>query len=80
MTATATKDHPHVRASHQCPLCHRTKNAGLVTCWECYHAHELKYGNPFAEDLIDKTEAKLAQPFELESHHRHYDRTSTDPI
>ena len=49
-------DHPKVRASTTCPLCHGQKATGLVVCWSCYSKRRLKYGNPNAEATIDRAE------------------------
>jgi len=52
-------DHPYVRSSEVCPLCHGSKQPGLVACWRCYHAWGMRYGNEEAEGLIEQAEAGL---------------------
>lgn len=54
-----TADHPLVRASTFCPLCLGYKNTGQVACWECYHRHGVRYGDPEAEHTIDEAERAL---------------------
>jgi hypothetical protein len=29
-------DYPLTRATHQCPLCLRSKAQGLLVCWSCF--------------------------------------------
>lgn len=53
-------DYPHLRQAHACPLCHDHKEAGLVVCWNCYRARDLRYGNPQAEALIHQAEVELS--------------------
>ena len=52
-------DYPYVRSSDVCPLCHGSKQPGLVACWRCYHAWGMRYGNEEAEGLIEQAEAVL---------------------
>lgn len=60
-------DYPHIRSGNVCPLCLRYKYTGLVTCWLCYHAWGMRYGNEEAEDLIREAEAKLREAIEYSS-------------
>ena len=52
-------DNPRVRQQHVCPLCHGSKDHGLVACWPCYRGHAMKYGNAEAEEIIADFEAAL---------------------
>ena len=52
-------DHPRIRETVVCPLCHKQKGKGLVTCWPCYREYRLRYGNENAEALIDEEERRL---------------------
>lgn len=54
-----TVDNPLVRASSTCPLCNFAKAPGLVACWPCYNAHDLRNGNPEAEAQIANREQRL---------------------
>lgn len=54
-------DYPNIRASSLCPLCCKNKDTGLVTCWSCYRACGLRYGNAEAEYLIARAEDKLRE-------------------
>lgn len=54
-------DYTLVRASGICPFCAKQKEVGLVACWSCYRVHELRYGNPEAETLLGRTEARLRE-------------------
>lgn len=54
-------DYPYVRSSDVCPLCYGSKQPGLVTCWRCYHAWGMRYGNQEAEGLIQQAEAGLCR-------------------
>ncbi len=47
-------DNKNVRASNRCPLCEGEKDTSLVTCWPCYKHYGLRYGNPEAEEKIEK--------------------------
>ena len=55
----AEEDYPHVRSSGVCPLCGGHKETGLVVCWSCYRAYDLRYGNAEAEALIEQVEERL---------------------
>ena len=44
-----------------CPLCQGRKEAGLVACWPCYRAWDLRDGNVGAELLIEWAEAELRE-------------------
>jgi len=57
----AEADYPHVRSSSICPLCGEYKETGLVVCWSCYRARDMRYGNVEAESLIAQAEAKLCE-------------------
>jgi len=46
-------DNQNVRNSNRCPLCEGEKDIGLVTCWPCYRLHNLRNGNPEAENKIE---------------------------
>ena len=35
-------DYPHTREWHVCPICNREKDSGLLVCWTCYRAHNLR--------------------------------------
>jgi hypothetical protein len=54
-------DNPLVRASDLCPLCDGLKTIGNVACWACYHAAQMKYGNPVAEARIAARETALQE-------------------
>ena len=49
-------DYPNVRASSRCPLCAVGKEEGLLVCWSCYREQGLRYGNPEAEQSIQRAE------------------------
>lgn len=51
-------DNPYVRRQMQCPLCGGFKTIGLVACWKCYRAFDLRNGNPKAEAHIAAAEAR----------------------
>jgi hypothetical protein len=53
-----TLDNPHIRRSQQCPFCRGHKTIGLVACWPCYRAHDLRNGNPRAEHILKCEEMK----------------------
>jgi hypothetical protein len=57
----AEVDYPHVRSSSICPLCREYKETGLLACWSCYHAYNLRYSNAEAESLVGQAEAKLCE-------------------
>ena len=57
----AEADYPLVRSSNICPLCGEHKETGLIVCWSCYHARDMRYGNVEAETLIAQAEAKLCE-------------------
>jgi hypothetical protein len=53
-----TLDYPLTHASHQCPLCLRSKAEGLVVCWSCYPL--IRDGaSPVATTILDATERQL---------------------
>jgi hypothetical protein len=54
-------DFPQVRAQAVCPLCRGEKAVGLLVCWPCYRNHELRYGNPKAEEAIAHSEQKATK-------------------
>jgi hypothetical protein len=54
-------DYPNVRSGDVCPLCKKGKDAGLVTCWHCYHSWGLRYGNEEADALIEEAEKNLCK-------------------
>jgi hypothetical protein len=54
-----TDDHPLTREGHQCPLCGDAKDAGLVACWGCYRANNMRHPNIIARHLIDQFETAL---------------------
>jgi len=54
-------DYPNVRSSTICPLCGEEKEAGLIVCWACYRKHEVRYGNPEVESLLNHAENELAE-------------------
>lgn len=60
-----TIDNPLIRAMATCPMCGRYKRPGLVTCWPCFNAHDLKNGNPDVEAIIAQHERDLAAAFPL---------------
>ncbi len=35
-------DYPLIRNSLVCPFCNGRKGKGLLTCWPCYHSHDLR--------------------------------------
>jgi len=49
-------DHPRLRAQSICPLCGWAKDVGLVVCWLCYRAYDLRNGNPEVGRLLDLAE------------------------
>ena len=52
-------DNPLVRKSDLCPLCDGLKSLGLVACWACYRAADMRNGNPVAEARIARRETAL---------------------
>jgi hypothetical protein len=54
-------DYPHVRSSGVCPLCRERKEVGLVVCWDCYRAWNLRYGNEEADSVVERVEAELRE-------------------
>ena len=52
-------DYPRVRAQAVCPLCQSVKESGLLVCWPCYRAHDLRHGNQAAENAIIQAETTL---------------------
>jgi hypothetical protein len=52
-------DHPKTRAGVVCPVCKTHKTVGLVVCWECYRRHNLRYGNPEIDAILDKWERSI---------------------
>lgn len=52
-------DFPNVRGSALCPLCEKSKDAGLLVCWSCYRASDIRNGNTEAELLIARAESEL---------------------
>ena len=53
-------DYPLLRARTECPICHRAKKIGVVTCWQCYHWREGRYGFDASDRaVIDAVEAML---------------------
>ena len=56
-----TIDHPLVRASTRCPICHEPKDKGLVMCWPCYRQIDMRNGNPLVDDLLDAAEKQLEE-------------------
>jgi hypothetical protein len=55
-----TLDHLRVRQHQSCPLCHRAKGFGLLVCWPCFRAYDLRNGNPLVDRRLDAAEANLA--------------------
>lgn len=51
-----TPDHPKLRNSPVCVLCHNAKDLGLVVCWICYRANDLRNGNEAVERQLDEAE------------------------
>lgn len=37
-------DYPNIRKSRYCPFCSRQKDIGLVACWPCYRAQDMRNG------------------------------------
>ncbi len=52
-------DHPKTRENTVCPVCKQFKTASLVICWKCYHGHNMRYGNPRIDAILDKWEAEI---------------------
>ena len=52
-------DNENVRASNYCPLCNGRKEVGLVACWPCYRSYNLRQGNPWAEEKIERANGLL---------------------
>ena len=59
LKAGHTSDNPLVRKSDLCPLCDGLKSLGLVACWTCYRAADMRNGNPAAEARIAGRERAL---------------------
>ena len=53
-----TLDNPAIRRSTCCPFCSGFKTKGLVACWPCYHAYDLRNGNDYAEIHLARAEAR----------------------
>jgi hypothetical protein len=53
-------DHPLLRQSTHCPVCHDRKDNGLVICWSCYRDKGMRYGNPTVDRIVDRAEDGLA--------------------
>jgi len=50
-------DHPKTRAALRCPVCHNDKDPGLLVCWTCYRALNLRNGcPPFVARILADTE------------------------
>lgn len=47
MVAFNQIDFPQIRKALACPICHRPKDAGAVTCWPCYRAFDGRGGYLF---------------------------------
>ncbi len=60
-------DFPRVRSSLICPLCGKHKEIGLLCCWHCYRARDMRNGNKEAEAVIAETNAKLMHDERLTS-------------
>lgn len=59
---TVYPDFPLTREHTTCPICHRPKDKGLVTCWPCYRMHDLKFGMPSRIlAAVHRTEDDLAR-------------------
>lgn len=44
-----------LRAVRTCPLCNGKKAAGLLVCWPCYRAHNLRNGmRPATQQIIEQ--------------------------
>jgi hypothetical protein len=55
-----TVDHLNLRNSTVCPFCRKAKERGLLVCWQCYRAHNMRSGAPhWCERLLDECEAEL---------------------
>jgi hypothetical protein len=57
------QDHPHLRASLDCPCCTRPKKPGQLICFGCWQCTGLVYGpgaDLEAEKIIDDAEARLS--------------------
>ncbi len=55
-----TVDHLNLRNSTVCPFCRKAKERGLLVCWQCYRAHNMRNGAAqWCERLLDECEAKL---------------------
>ena len=52
-------DHLNLRNSTVCPFCRNAKERGLVVCWQCYRAHNMRNGVQWCERLLDECEAEL---------------------
>ena len=53
-------DYSSVRAHEICPLCQGAKENGLLVCWPCYRAHDLRYAHQAVEKVIGQAEETLA--------------------
>ena len=61
-TEGSSPDHPNLRAQRICPLCGGSKDVGLVVCWPCYRAYDLRNGNPEVGRLLDLAEFSSIKP------------------
>lgn len=57
-------DHPHLRATLVCPLCHGAKDQGLIACWTCYRRFNFRTGlaPAIARILEDEERTHSAPP------------------
>lgn len=54
-------DYPNIRATEDCPLCHKAKDLGLVACWPCHRAHLRNGTSPSTRYILDSCEALIAR-------------------
>ena len=53
-------DYGLVRQQLICPLCHNEKADGLLVCWPCYRAHNLRNGiSPVIVHILASVEERL---------------------
>ena len=52
-------DYPLIRAWFDCPLCGGGKDQGLLACWPCYRAFDLKNGDSEVKNILSEKESQL---------------------
>jgi hypothetical protein len=53
----ATIDNPRVRQQWTCPLCLRSKDAGLVVCWPCHREQQRANNCAYSQEAEDTIRA-----------------------